>query len=208
MAPYFLATAQMQRHHFEDHLLPPLFYPEKYSSWKVKKRGDFTAGRLLARSLVNRFFSTSLNHLPNHSQGFPLWPESYLGSLSHCKNTVAVILGTQEHFKGLGIDVIEYARKEQVLRSLKRILTPEEQLFFKENQKDCPWYPLIVFSAKESLYKALYPIQRNYIGFQEVVMNEFNFCEQTFSLCYKKTTYQGSFFLDKWFISSQLFIKS
>ena len=91
----------------------------------------------------------------------PIWPRDSVGSISHSRElVVATIL---RDVVSVGID-IEYQRRLSV-DAVRRVATNEEYSRYSA-VPDFDW--TLLFSAKESVFKALNPLARRYIGFQEV----------------------------------------
>ncbi|MCD7971207.1 MAG: 4'-phosphopantetheinyl transferase superfamily protein [Candidatus Azobacteroides sp.] len=115
---------------------------EKYSLESQKK--EFLAARILTRRLIGEE-----KEIHYHSTGKPYIQDmSHYISISHSKNYIAVIISSH---KPVGID-IEYI-SERVLTIKKRFLS-EEELNWIDRKKELI-YPIISWSAKESMFKIL-----------------------------------------------------
>ncbi len=72
----------------------------------------------------------------------------------------------QAHNGTLGVDLEEYAPAR--LRIAKSVLTEREMEIIEQMPEDRRWISLLTrFSIKESIYKAVDPFVRRYVGFQE-----------------------------------------
>ena len=118
----------------------------------------------------------------------PVWPAGMCGSLTHSRNWVAA--GVSSSLDGLGIDLEHFGRLSR--RAAERILLPAEQTALtglksgpgsgpssdpssgvssdplSGKEADFLSWATLVFSAKESVYKAIYPQAKLYIGYREV----------------------------------------
>ncbi len=92
----------------------------------------------------------------------PLWPPGITGSITHCRDYCCAALAPAERWAGVGIDA-------EVLRHLKprvqaRITTAAEARALTGLDRTIPW-EMVVFSAKEALFKAWFPATRRRLDF-------------------------------------------
>jgi 4'-phosphopantetheinyl transferase EntD len=87
-----------------------------------------------------------------------------VGSITHCPGYVAAALALREHLPALGIDAEEWGAAGSDLESF--ICTPGELDRYRDPA--CPGWRTLVFSAKESLFKALYPLRHFELEFLDV----------------------------------------
>ena len=141
---------------------PSALFPEERAevARAVPKRArEFAAGRLLARQLFGELGMSSERAIPVAEGRAPLWPAGVVGSISHCHDLCAVALASRARSTGIGIDVEANRLLGRELRDL--CLRPDE---FGLPQS--LW--MLLFSAKESVYKALFPTMRQFLDFQDV----------------------------------------
>ncbi len=129
----------------------------------VKKRGQaakaFVSGRRCVRALQKQLNLSEFELEPGEFG--PIWPGDLVGSISHSRELVAATI--LRDVVGVGID-IEYERRLRV-DAARRVVTREEYSRYSA-VPDFDW--TLLFSAKESVFKAISPLARRYIGFQEV----------------------------------------
>ena len=94
--------------------------------------------------------------------GEPIWPEGLVGSVTHKNGTAIVAIAECKKYQSLGID-LEYVDPLREHNIQSRVLTAAEQKF-NQSQADL----LLIFSAKESIYKAIYPLTHEFFGFKDV----------------------------------------
>ena len=72
------------------------------------------------------------------------------------------------YYRSVGLDIEAKDRMGPATPDnlLSRLFTPNEISTLRHSELDNPW--TLAFSAKEAGYKAIYPLGRSYIGFQEV----------------------------------------
>ena len=91
----------------------------------------------------------------------PVWPADTVGSIAHSHSLALALVGRRAHFAGVGIDAELHGRVRE--RLARRVLTGAE--YQRLTQGDTA---TLLFSAKESVYKAVNPLVGEYLGFQDV----------------------------------------
>jgi len=139
-----------------------------------KRRREYTTGRWLARHALATVGIDRFDLLPGLNRQ-PIWPNNIVGSITHTEEYAVVAITTKSYYLGLGIDLECIGRLEQDL--IRRVLLPSEQKYYKHID-----YTLI-FSAKESCYKLLYPLVGEFIDFLDIEI-QLNEDQNTFNACY------------------------
>jgi 4'-phosphopantetheinyl transferase EntD len=94
--------------------------------------------------------------------GEPLWPEDVVGAISHAGDIAVAIVGWRRDYAGLGIDIEQLARAPSA-RAARLICRPAE-MDWVDNGADSQRLAML-FSAKEAVFKALFPIEHVWLGF-------------------------------------------
>ena len=137
-------------------------FPGKLSRAVDKRRADYLAGRAL---LMRAFEALNLAPQPVETgpDRAPIWPAGVTGSLSHSRTTCACILSTNTALR-IGID-IETALSSTSTEAVRKVaLIPSERALVAANPQS-PDLPAQIFCAKETLFKALYPVVQEVFGF-------------------------------------------
>ncbi len=92
----------------------------------------------------------------------PIWPKDYVGAITHDAKYAGAIVSTQ--LKGVGLDFERIGRIKPKLH--EKLFTDVEQNWLSQQTR--LEASTIMFSAKESVYKSVYPILERFVGFQEV----------------------------------------
>ncbi len=116
-----------------------------------KRRAEFATGRRLARQALAGCGGPSLA-VGRGALGQPLWPEGYVGSISHGQGRAVAVAGSASDWAALGIDV----------EGASGIREGGARLILRDDEGDWPAaLPLdavkLAFSAKEAVGKALSP---------------------------------------------------
>jgi enterobactin synthetase component D / holo-[acyl-carrier protein] synthase len=99
----------------------------------------------------------------------PRWPEGFVGSITHHRGYAAAAVGRARDYLGLGVDLEAVRAPSPEL--VRRVLREEERALWEQmapGTRDEGFMRL--FSAKESLFKALYPHTGVYLGFQDAAL--------------------------------------
>jgi 4'-phosphopantetheinyl transferase EntD len=133
----------------------------------VEKRvREFTTARNCARQALGKLGFTPVPILCG-SKGEPLWPLGVVGSITHCAGYRAAAVAMQADLAAIGIDAeIHEPLPPEVVSS---ICVVEETAWLREASEQLHW-DRILFSAKESVYKAWFPLTHRWLGFEEVAI--------------------------------------
>ena len=128
-----------------------------------KRRREFAAGRLCARKALKQLGVPETSILAREDRT-PQWPVGVVGSITHTGNWCAVVVGMQEHIRGVGVDVeIATPLKDKLF---DRVCTPSElQWLASLPEAERGKMGKLIFSAKECAYKSQYPLTQTYLGF-------------------------------------------
>lgn len=134
-----------------------------------KRRREFAGGRDCAhRALAG----LGLEPVPvlSGERGEPLWPDGVVGSVTHCAGYRGCALARDADLLALGID----AEPHQPLPAglIADVARPEEReplAALARAHPEVHWDRLL-FSAKEAVYKAWFPLARRWLGFEDAVL--------------------------------------
>ena len=124
-----------------------------------KRRREFSTGRWLAHRALSQLGTDLSDLLPGPTRA-PQWPDSTVGSLAHTDQYAITAVAQKKDIIGLGIDIEHENGVEPNM--IEKLLTRSERDGI--NDQD----PTLIFSAKESVYKLIYPIVGGFVDFQEV----------------------------------------
>ncbi len=141
-------------------------YPEELvcvAHADTRRQQAFTAGRVAARRALTALGITQFPVLRG-GWGEPIWPPAVVGSISHSDQLGIASVAYADSLYSLGLDL-------QIQRTLKVgiervICTGAEHSLHWHTDKNAAL--LILFSVKESAYKALHPLLRRHIGFKDI----------------------------------------
>jgi 4'-phosphopantetheinyl transferase EntD len=137
------------------------------------RRGEFAVVRNLARACLARLGYPPVPILPG-AGGAPVWPVGVQGSMTHCAGYAAAAVGCSPRIAGIGIDAeLDAPLPDGVL---ELVATPAEQHRLTPTQPGGPHWDRLLFSAKEAIYKAWFPMVGDWLDHQdaEIVFHPHN----------------------------------
>jgi 4'-phosphopantetheinyl transferase EntD len=153
---------------FDDDTPSPLFPAEEaiVAVAVDKRRREFATARRCAHEALAKL-GISGTPVLSGSNREPLWPAGIVGSITHCQGYRAAVVARQQDLAGVGIDAEPHAALPSGV--LEVIALPQEVrrlAGLSAADPDRCWDRLL-FCAKESVYKAWFPLARRWLGFHE-----------------------------------------
>jgi 4'-phosphopantetheinyl transferase EntD len=136
-----------------------------------KRRAEFTIGRIYAHGALSRFGLESEPILINPETREPCWPDSVWGSITHSAGFVAVAVGLKKEIKGVGIDLESFSRSVDF--KIREHVCVDSELEWLESlpTKQANRALRIIFSAKESIFKCIYPSTKTFLSFKDAAVS-------------------------------------
>jgi 4'-phosphopantetheinyl transferase EntD len=130
------------------------------------RRREFATARTCAR-LALRKLGLPVSPILRGVEREPLWPPGVTGSITHCRGYRAAAVARQADVLALGIDV--EIHDQLPAEVLEQISAEQERVWLSEAPEGIHWDRLM-FSAKESVYKAWFPLTHQWLDFQDVMV--------------------------------------
>ena len=130
------------------------------------RRREYATVRSCARACLDRLGYASVSILPGVG-GAPIWPVGIQGSMTHCAGYAAAAVGPISRFGAIGIDAEPDAPLPDGVLDL--VATPAEQDWLAAVQAgpDGLNWDRLLFSAKEAVYKAWFPLVGEWLDHQQ-----------------------------------------
>jgi 4'-phosphopantetheinyl transferase EntD len=125
-----------------------------------KRRREFTAGRTCARLALARLGWTDFPILAGPHRE-PLWPPGVVGAITHSLGYCAAAVARVTDVRSLGIDA---ERRGPLPAGVAELVCTEPERRWTAALPGDHWGTL-VFSAKESVYKAWYPVAGRWLDY-------------------------------------------
>lgn len=147
-------------------------YRDQLKKSVVKRQAEFLAGRYAADQALEKigYINCDVPIGPNRS---PSWPKGVVSSITHTSNQAVCAVATDENIQYLGID-LENVLTPQIAEEIESIvLNRQEYDLIKSAHVSFELALTLVFSAKESIFKALYPHVKRYFEFDSAQLSYF-----------------------------------
>lgn len=133
------------------------------------RQASFAGGRHCARQALRGLGITDFPLLSGEHRE-PLWPSGVTGSISHCGAYCAAVVSDDPAIAGLGLDIERIGPITEL--PLELICTAGESAWLDTRPRnDRTRLAWVLFSAKESLYKAIHAQHKAFIEFREVELS-------------------------------------
>ena len=137
-----------------------------------KRRREYLAGRIGAAYALRHLLGPAASEaeIVGDADDVPRWPEGVVGSISHGAGFGFAAVAAADRYRGLGVDVERVVSARQAGRLRARVLNEREMSLRQGGAGGLTEAEMftLVFSAKESAYKALFPRYRQVLGFSDV----------------------------------------
>ena len=100
----------------------------------------------------------------------PRWPSGIVGSMTHCEGYRAAAVAWDWNTASLGIDAEPNASLPADVEDLISSAVERRQLGQLANARPSICWDRVLFCAKEAVYKAWYPVQREWLEFSDVTI--------------------------------------
>jgi 4'-phosphopantetheinyl transferase EntD len=135
-------------------------------SMHPRREREFRAGRACAREALAQFGFGDWPLLPAAARD-PQWPAGMIGSITHCGSYCAAAVTRASGWSGIGIDVEAIDRVGAALAP--QICTrPELRALERRSAQSAGGFLCLMFSAKESVFKAVFPVTRRLFDFTDI----------------------------------------
>jgi len=125
---------------------------------------EFAAGRSLSRRLIRRRLPGFAGPIRQGAAGEPVWPRGVLGSISHTTGRVVAAVASSREYLGVGIDVEPAAPLPD---GVLRIVASAREVL-QLSRSGIRVADRVLFSAKESIFKAQYSFAGAPLDFEDV----------------------------------------
>ena len=133
-----------------------------------KRRNQFSLGRAAARQALTDLGLPASPVLRGSSRE-PLWPDGIVGSITHCGPWAIAVAARRENAQSIGIDLEDSSRV--VADEIVGVIANENEKIWIFAGDDSRSRLTMLFSAKESVFKAVYPLERRFFDFHAVELS-------------------------------------
>jgi 4'-phosphopantetheinyl transferase EntD len=146
---------------------PPLAQAELAVTGRMRSNRlqEFSAGRAHARTVLQELGLRS-PVLPVGAHRGPLWPDGFVGSISHAGELALAVAAPCTVLRAIGVDLEPSLPLDMDL--LNRVCRPEELARLGASPLPLLLRAKLIFSAKESVYKCVAPLMGIFLEFADL----------------------------------------
>jgi len=155
--------------HGDDAIQDAPLYPEEAALMTravAKRRREFSTVRACARRAMEKL-GVPPQPIVTGASGAPRWPAGLIGSMTHSDGYCAAALARATDLASLGIDAEPASPLPEDVVSYVFLPTEAERLRRLAEDRPAIHWDRILFSAKESIYKAWFPLTAKWLDFAE-----------------------------------------
>lgn len=146
-----------------------------------KRKSEFLAGRFCAKKALANFGIENFT-IEADKNRCPLWPQGVKGAITHSNSKAMVAVTQRTDILGIGID-IENIMSEKTMNNVKEAIVKGSEFdYLARGDMSATEATSLIFSIKESFFKAAYPSTGYYFDFDAVTLTEIDLVAQTFTL--------------------------
>jgi 4'-phosphopantetheinyl transferase EntD len=162
--PDWVAVAESSQDGFEDEL-----YPEERElivNAVAKRREEFATVRSCARRAMRQLGIEAAPVLPGE-RGAPQWPAGVVGSMTHCAGYRAAVLASDRQALSIGVDAEPHEPLPHGVIELVALADERAQLAELGRLHQHVHWDRLLFTMKESVYKAWFPLTKRWLDFHQ-----------------------------------------
>ncbi len=137
---------------------------------RQKREADYADGRAAAADALRKL--DCLGFVGRKQNGCPRWPIGFVGSISHSRNFAWAMASNDSEYRSIGIDTEPLCEAETAESLLDQIAGGTEWRLCRKAGLNRQEAFTVVFSAKEALYKCVYPLSPTFFDFDDVCLVE------------------------------------
>jgi len=151
-----------------------IHYPTSLQRAVVKRKSEYLAGRLCAQQALKSIGILPIDILADDNR-CPIFPEGIQGSITHTSKTAIAVVSKTPGLKGIGIDLEQLVKEELMHEIASQIIFGEESDLLKSDKSEPRCTFSLIFSLKESFFKAAYHQVGQFFNFDAVRLAEIDF---------------------------------
>src|SRR3977135_1308485 len=145
-----------------------------------KRQREFLAGRWCAEEAL-RCLGAGSTHVAMAEDRAPIWPDGVVGSITHTGYFAAAAVAGAADIAGVGIDSEEIIDPAAARDVADICMVDEAMLFEPAHGRSFCEFCTFVFSAKEAVFKCLFPLTRKFLEFSDVRIISFDWNRKCFA---------------------------
>ncbi len=148
-------------------------YPDTIKKSVTIRQAEFLAGRYIA-SVALENLGIPVANIAIGKNREPIWPSAVVASLSHNRHSALCLAAHSKSCHAVGVDIERIITAERINDIQKVFCSAEEEALLRQSGLSYLTAMTLLFSAKESLFKAIYPSIQRIIDFDTACITEIN----------------------------------
>ncbi|MFK8040586.1 MAG: 4'-phosphopantetheinyl transferase [Rickettsiaceae bacterium] len=175
---------KIQNEDLKNYLNRGFVMPQKLKNAVFKRQNEFASGRLCALEALERLLGNFKGSVGQDNLCRPIWPIGISGSISHCDNYSVSVVAFKKNALSLGVDIEEISSCVNKIEAMRELVITNYEHNFLEciNLKRDLHIIYLIFSAKESFFKCINPINDMLFDFKEIEVYDINFRKSSFKI--------------------------
>lgn len=123
--------------------------------------------------------------IPVAGSGAPTWPPGFVGSITHTADRAIAVVACDRQLRSIGVDCEQLLDTSSAADIVEHVVPELDALLAGAGLAEYGLRPTVVtlvFSAKESLYKALHPLVDEFFDFTDVVAERLDMTSHSLDL--------------------------
>lgn len=158
-----------------------IHFPKSLQKASDKRKAEYLSGRYCAKKCLENLNIKNFT-VKSDKNRCPIWPKSLKGSITHTQDTAISVVSSSPSVAGIGIDVESIVSEKTTNDIKEKIIYGYENSLLNMSSASQESIFSLIFSIKESFFKAAYPSTGYYFGFDAVRINHIDFHQKHFEL--------------------------
>lgn len=147
--------------------------PSFIQTASAKRKSEYLAGRYLSKLLLQSYNICDVS-VTSGIRKEPIWPDGYTGSISHTNKRAICAISSKNDYYSLGIDCERLITSKTIESIQALVIDDNEGALLRNRDENSQEAFTIIFSAKESLFKATHCLINSYINFDSAKIVSLN----------------------------------
>jgi len=161
--------------------------PSSLAKASEKRKVEYFAGRYCAQQVLTHYYDEDNYTLHSGQNRNPIWPRGLVGSISHSHGVACCTIQKDQNVIGIGIDIEREINKDIIQDINKLVVSSEELNSFNSLSISTEKAFTLAFSAKESFFKAAFPVVNSYFDFDVISVSNIDTKMKTIDLILNKS---------------------
>lgn len=163
-----------------------IHFHENLNASVSKRKAEFLAGRFCAIKSLAAFGIKNDTQIDVGEKRCPVWPKGVGGSISHSSRNAIAATFKSSKLSSIGIDIEKLITNEVRNKIQNKILYYNEPDILNINVGKEPLLFTLIFSLKESFFKAAFPLVQEYFDFDAIEVTKVDIKKKTIEYVVRK----------------------